>query len=106
MTGKGSALLRFGKPAVNVRSFAGDDGLADGQIGFEAGVENVTDMVFGRVYAINHADEQRLSGGNSHFAALTNTSASRCGSWGRSRSGRSRSRRGHWRGAATTAGKG
>src|SRR5215472_14482531 len=57
MAGKRPAFLRFGQPAVNVGTLASHGGIADGQIGLEAGVEDVTHMVFRGVHTVDHADE-------------------------------------------------
>src|SRR5215472_18632712 len=52
-TGEVSTLRRFGQPAIDVGSLAGNDGVADGQVRLKAGMEDVADMVFRGVYTIN-----------------------------------------------------
>src|SRR5215472_1507756 len=103
MAGKRPAFLRFGQPAVNVGTLASHDGVADDQICLQAGVEDITHVVFRGVHAVNHAHEHGLPRRNGDVTASRGRGwcgrgcGCHGGSWGLSRS---------WRGASGAAGKG
>jgi hypothetical protein len=69
--GKVAGFLRFGKPAVNVGALARDQRVPDVQVGLQAGVENVANLILGRIHSIDHAHQERLSSRDGDFAILS-----------------------------------
>ena len=59
--GKVPGFLGFGQPPVNVRSLAGDHRVANGQVCFKAGVEDVAHVILGRIHTVDHPHQQGLS---------------------------------------------
>src|SRR5260370_9371 len=81
--------FRFGQATIDVSPLAGHQRAVHRQIGFQAGMKDVADVVFGRIHAINHTNQNALSRGNGDIAArssglrLSNRRGSIGWSWSR-----------------------
>src|SRR5580692_2623286 len=70
-SGEVARFFHFRQAAVNVGALARHECSVDVKIGFKTGVENVTNLIFRGIHAIDHADKEGLSRRNRDFAVLS-----------------------------------